>query len=214
MEFDGEGLIIHGRMSHQNPDNAQLGFTGDGSGDAEGNVDLNPPFCYEEGRIHAVAVPPTDLDHSLPFSQVRAATPISATPIELGTSPLGPRVPMRTRSIFPSPKTEDPPSISGVCSAIVRLPTPSPSPPTVGDKAKSIVKLRAPTITKMAFVIAAHCPQLSAALTHVISARPAAAFVATSVPDATASEIFAAASANGLDVAILDSGATLQTCSE
>ena len=65
VEFNGKGLIVHGRKYHQNPNNARLGFTGDGSGDAEGNVDLNPPFCYEEGRIHAVAVPPTHPDHSM-----------------------------------------------------------------------------------------------------------------------------------------------------
>ena len=44
VEFNGKGLILHGRMSHQNPNNALLGFTGDGPGDAESNVDLTPPF--------------------------------------------------------------------------------------------------------------------------------------------------------------------------
>ena len=60
----------------------------------------------------------------------------------------------------------------------------------------------------MASVIAAHPPRFSAALAHVISARPAETFVATGVLDATTSDIFPAASASGLDVAILNSGAT------
>ena len=153
-------------------------------------------------------MPPTYPDHLIPFNQDRKSTTISVTPIEQGTSPPGARVPIRKHSIIPSLKTEDLPSIASACSSIVQHPTPSPSPPTVGDKAKSIVKLRAPTITNMASVIAAHPPRFSAALTHVISARPAEACVATSVPDTTASEIFAAASANELDVAILNSGAT------
>ena len=108
MEFNGEGLIVHGRMtSHKNPDITPLGFTGDESGDTEGNVDLTSPFCYEGARIHAVAVPPTYPDHLMPFSQDRKSTPISATPVEQGTS----------HSILPSPKTEDLPSIASACSS-------------------------------------------------------------------------------------------------
>ena len=60
----------------------------------------------------------------------------------------------------------------------------------------------------MASVIKARRPNFSANLAQVISAQPAAAFRTPSAPTVTDAEIFAAANANGLNVAILDSGAT------
>ena len=125
MESNGEGLIV--RMvstrcmlpGNQNPAITPFGFPGAVSKDAEGNVDPNSspsfrtgtlhtimedcPVCYEGSGIHAVAVPPPYPDHLMPFSQDRKSTPISATPVILGTFPPGARVPTQECSILPSP---------------------------------------------------------------------------------------------------------------
>ena len=115
VESNGQGLIV--RMastrcmqpSNQNLAITPFGFPGVVSEDDEGNVDPNSspsfrtgtlhtimedyPVCYEGSGIHAVAVPPMYPGHSMPFSQDRKSTPISATPVILGTSPPGARVP-------------------------------------------------------------------------------------------------------------------------
>ena len=126
VESNGEGLIV--RMvstrcmlpCNQNPV-TPFGFPGVVSEDTVGNVDpnLSPsfrtgtlhtimedcPVCYEGSGIHAVAVPLTYPDHALPFSQDRRSTPISDTPVILGTSPPGARVPTQEGSILSSPSS-------------------------------------------------------------------------------------------------------------
>ena len=219
MQSNGKGLIAlwtHVMAStqcmqlitHQNPCYAPLDFTRDASGGAEGNVDPTTPFCYEEQRIHAVTSTNTDIDHLLLFSQVRAVTPITANPIELRTVPPRKRVSMQKSTPLPTPTTDNTPYIARACSSIVRNATLSPPSFTVGDKAKSVIKLRANTISKMASVIVARPPRFFAVFSHVISAPPAAFFVVAGTPEATISKIYAVASATGSDVSILDNGAT------
>ena len=96
------------------------------------------------------------------------------------------------------------------CSSIVQNVALSLPPPAVVNKAKSVVKLRVNTIANKASVIAARPPRFYTALSHAISARPAAVFAAAGTPNATPAiaETFSGISATKADVAILNSGAT------
>ena len=125
---------------------------------------------------------------------------------------MGKRVPIWKRKLSLPSKTKDTPatpilpSITTACSSIVWKASLFSHPPVITDKAKSVVKLRANKSTNMASVIAARPPKFSAALAHVILARPVAVFAVAGASDATSSiaEIFAAESTTNTDMAILD----------